>query len=137
MGQRVRMPFSGETLVPVGPRKAGQSMPGLRSGFVAGDAAIVERYHQYRTYQGCALPPPTQAASTGRNRCISPYRLTSCRTSRRYAFSVQPKSWSGIPLTTLISLFAVCEGSRRVSHGSLRCRRQPEWPDANPPVDHR
>ncbi len=39
------------------------NLPGLRSGFVAGDGAIMERYLQYRTYQGCALPPPTQAAS--------------------------------------------------------------------------
>jgi N-succinyldiaminopimelate aminotransferase len=39
------------------------NLPGLRSGFVAGDAAVLEQYHQYRTYQGCALPPPTQAAS--------------------------------------------------------------------------
>ncbi len=37
--------------------------PGLRSGFVAGDAEILEKYFQYRTYQGCALPEPTQAAS--------------------------------------------------------------------------
>lgn len=39
------------------------NLPGLRSGFVAGDPAILERYFNYRTYQGCALPPPTQAAS--------------------------------------------------------------------------
>ncbi len=39
------------------------NLPGLRSGFVAGDAAVLEQYHQYRTYHGCALPPPTQAAS--------------------------------------------------------------------------
>lgn len=39
------------------------NLPGLRSGFVAGDPAIIERYFGYRTYQGCALPPPTQAAS--------------------------------------------------------------------------
>ena len=37
--------------------------PGLRSGFVAGDAAILERFLLYRTYHGCAMPPPTQAAS--------------------------------------------------------------------------
>lgn len=37
--------------------------PGLRSGFVAGDAAILDKYFQYRTYQGCALPLPTQHAS--------------------------------------------------------------------------
>ncbi|CAK0739045.1 N-succinyldiaminopimelate aminotransferase [Gammaproteobacteria bacterium] len=40
------------------------NVPGLRSGFVAGDAAILERFFLYRTYHGCALPPPTQAAST-------------------------------------------------------------------------
>lgn len=39
------------------------NLPGLRSGFVAGDPDLLEKYHQYRTYQGCALPPPTQAAS--------------------------------------------------------------------------
>ncbi|HEY0721701.1 MAG TPA: succinyldiaminopimelate transaminase [Gammaproteobacteria bacterium] len=39
------------------------NLPGLRSGFVAGDAQILERFLLYRTYQGCALPPPTQAAS--------------------------------------------------------------------------
>ena len=37
--------------------------PGLRSGFVAGDAEILQRYFQYRTYHGCAMPLPTQHAS--------------------------------------------------------------------------
>jgi N-succinyldiaminopimelate aminotransferase len=37
--------------------------PGLRSGFVAGDAALIERFFAYRTYHGCAMPPPTQHAS--------------------------------------------------------------------------
>ncbi len=37
--------------------------PGLRSGFVAGDAEILERFLLYRTYHGCAMPPPVQAAS--------------------------------------------------------------------------
>lgn len=40
------------------------NLPGLRSGFVAGDARILEKYRLYRTYHGCALPPPTQVAST-------------------------------------------------------------------------
>ncbi|MCZ6640562.1 MAG: succinyldiaminopimelate transaminase [Gammaproteobacteria bacterium] len=39
------------------------NLPGLRSGFVAGDADILERYYQYRTYEGCALPNHVQAAS--------------------------------------------------------------------------
>ncbi len=39
------------------------NLPGLRSGFVAGDGEVIAQYLQYRTYHGCALPPPTQAAS--------------------------------------------------------------------------
>ena len=37
--------------------------PGLRSGFVAGDAEIIDAFYRYRTYHGCAIAPPTQAAS--------------------------------------------------------------------------
>ena len=39
------------------------NLPGLRSGFVAGDREILQKYLQYRTYHGCALPVPTQLAS--------------------------------------------------------------------------
>ena len=40
------------------------NLPGLRSGFVAGDAEILEKYLLFRTYEGCALSVPTQIAST-------------------------------------------------------------------------
>ena len=39
------------------------SVPGLRSGFVAGDAQFLARYRLYRTYHGCAVPVHTQLAS--------------------------------------------------------------------------
>ncbi len=39
------------------------NLPGLRSGFVAGDAEVLAGFLKYRTYHGCALPPHTQAAS--------------------------------------------------------------------------
>ena len=39
------------------------SLPGLRSGFVAGDAKALARYYQHRTYQGAALPLHVQQAS--------------------------------------------------------------------------
>lgn len=39
------------------------NVPGLRSGFVAGDAAVMARFQLYRTYHGCAVPIPTQLAS--------------------------------------------------------------------------
>ena len=39
------------------------NVPGLRSGFVAGDAELIEPFFRYRTYHGCAMPPAAQAAS--------------------------------------------------------------------------
>ncbi len=39
------------------------NLPGLRSGFVAGDAEILAQFLLYRTYHGSAMPTPTQAAS--------------------------------------------------------------------------
>ncbi|MDR3428706.1 MULTISPECIES: succinyldiaminopimelate transaminase [Silvimonas] len=39
------------------------NVPGLRSGFVAGDAAILAKFLLYRTYHGCAMSPSIQAAS--------------------------------------------------------------------------
>ena len=39
------------------------NLPGLRSGFVAGDADIIRQFLLYRTYHGCAMPPATQTAS--------------------------------------------------------------------------
>ena len=39
------------------------NVPGMRSGFVAGDAAVLKPYLLYRTYQGCAMSPAVSAAS--------------------------------------------------------------------------
>lgn len=39
------------------------NVPGLRSGFVAGDAEVLARFFTYRTYHGCAMPPTHQHAS--------------------------------------------------------------------------
>lgn len=39
------------------------NLPGLRSGFVAGDADVMAGFLRYRTYHGCSMPPATQAAS--------------------------------------------------------------------------
>ena len=39
------------------------NVPGLRSGFVAGDAEILREFALYRTYHGCAVPNATQLAS--------------------------------------------------------------------------
>ncbi len=39
------------------------NVPGMRSGFVAGDAQILSKFLLYRTYHGCAMSPPVHAAS--------------------------------------------------------------------------
>ncbi|MGB7480280.1 MAG: succinyldiaminopimelate transaminase [Burkholderiaceae bacterium] len=39
------------------------NVPGMRSGFVAGDAAILKKFLLYRTYHGSAMAPAIQAAS--------------------------------------------------------------------------
>ncbi len=39
------------------------NVPGMRSGFVAGDAEVLKKFLLYRTYHGGAMSPPVQAAS--------------------------------------------------------------------------
>jgi len=39
------------------------NVPGMRSGFVAGDAKVLERFALYRTYHGCAMNPAIQAVT--------------------------------------------------------------------------
>ncbi len=39
------------------------NLPGLRSGFVAGDASIMANFLKYRTYHGCAMSVQNQYAS--------------------------------------------------------------------------
>jgi len=39
------------------------NVPGMRSGFVAGNANLIEKFTLYRTYHGSAMSPTTQAAS--------------------------------------------------------------------------
>ncbi|MBA3478185.1 MAG: succinyldiaminopimelate transaminase [Lautropia sp.] len=39
------------------------NVPGMRSGFVAGDASLISAFLKYRTYHGSAMNPAVQAAS--------------------------------------------------------------------------
>ncbi|MBU2005848.1 MAG: succinyldiaminopimelate transaminase, partial [Gammaproteobacteria bacterium] len=39
------------------------NVPGMRSGFVAGDADVLKQFLLFRTYHGCAMPLPFQLAS--------------------------------------------------------------------------
>jgi N-succinyldiaminopimelate aminotransferase len=50
-------------LVVFGSLSKRSNAPGLRSGYVAGDAAVIKSFLLYRTYHGNAMSPPVQAAS--------------------------------------------------------------------------
>jgi N-succinyldiaminopimelate aminotransferase len=52
-----------ERLVAFGSLSKRSNAPGLRSGFVAGDAEVLKKFLLYRTYHGTALSPALQAAS--------------------------------------------------------------------------
>ena len=52
-----------KNLVVFGSLSKRSNAPGLRSGFAAGDANIIERFLLYRTYHGSAMSPTVQAAS--------------------------------------------------------------------------
>jgi len=39
------------------------NVPGMRSGFVAGDTEVIRQFTLYRTYHGCAMNPAVQSAS--------------------------------------------------------------------------
>lgn len=39
------------------------NVPGMRSGFVAGDTEVLEKFSLYRTYHGCAMNPAIQTAT--------------------------------------------------------------------------
>ena len=40
------------------------NLPGMRSGFIAGDAKLIQPFLKYRTYHGCSMPVQHQIAST-------------------------------------------------------------------------
>ena len=52
-----------QRLVVFGSLSKRSNVPGMRSGFVAGDAHILATFARYRTYHGCAMNPAVQAAS--------------------------------------------------------------------------
>jgi len=50
-------------LVSFGSLSKRSNAPGMRSGYIAGDAALVKAFLLYRTYHGSAMSPPVAAAS--------------------------------------------------------------------------
>jgi N-succinyldiaminopimelate aminotransferase len=89
------------------------SVPGLRSGFVAGDARLIKDFLLYRTYHGSAMSPPVQRASIAawgdeahvrENRAL--YRAKFARVTPMLASVMDvalPDAgfylWAGVPIT--------------------------------------
>ncbi len=60
---------------------------GLRSGFVAGDPAVIAAFRRLRAYGGATLPLPVQAASAALWRDDAHVAATRARTRERYALA--------------------------------------------------
>lgn len=58
-----RLGRNSERLIAFSSLSKRSNVPGMRSGFVAGDAAILKQFLLYRTYHGSAMSPSVQAAS--------------------------------------------------------------------------
>ncbi|MBU6492864.1 MAG: succinyldiaminopimelate transaminase [Burkholderiales bacterium] len=60
------------------------NVPGMRSGFVAGDAALLKQFLLYRTYHGCAMSPAIQAASVAAWSDEAHVRLNRSKYARKF-----------------------------------------------------
>jgi N-succinyldiaminopimelate aminotransferase len=61
------------------------NVPGLRSGFVAGDAELIRQFLLYRTYHGSAMNPAVQAASAAAWRDEEHVRDNRCQYRGKFA----------------------------------------------------
>ncbi len=71
------------------------NLPGLRSGFVAGDAEVLKRFLLYRTYHGCAMPVqahwPASPPGTTKPTC-APTASCTAPSSQPY-WTSSPRCW--------------------------------------------
>ena len=88
------------------------NLPGLRSGFVAGDQTLIDAFLTYRTYHGSAMPLPVQLASIATwndeahveaNRAIYREKFTQVEPILRRALPVQKPDaafffWAATPI---------------------------------------
>ena len=87
------------------------NVPGLRSGGVAGDAALLKRFLLYRTYHGCAMGPAVQHASVAawndenhvrHNRTLYREKFAAVGPLLRRALAIREPDasfyyWAGVP----------------------------------------
>ncbi|RYG22143.1 succinyldiaminopimelate transaminase [bacterium] len=78
------------------------SAPGLRSGFVAGDPTILEKFLLYRTYQGCAPSLVVQAASVAAWNDESHVEENRAKYRSKYEATSRFFDYSGFPLSATV-----------------------------------
>jgi N-succinyldiaminopimelate aminotransferase len=85
-------------LVSFGSLSKRSNAPGLRSGYVAGDAALLRPFLQYRTYHGSAMSPAVAAASIAAWNDESHVRANRAAYAAKFA-AVQPTLAAALPCT--------------------------------------
>ncbi len=124
------------------------NLPGLRSGFVAGDAALLTRFLEYRTYHGCTLPGFVEAASAAAWSDESHVAANRAAYDAKYAAVVERLSphldvpvppggfylWPRVPMDDeALTVRLLGEANVRVVPGSYLAREAPgRGPTSNP-----
>jgi N-succinyldiaminopimelate aminotransferase len=72
-------------LISFGSLSKRSNAPGLRSGYVAGDAALIQAFLRYRTYHGSAMSPAVAAASLAAWRDEEHVRANRAAYARKFA----------------------------------------------------
>jgi len=72
-------------LVSFGSLSKRSNAPGLRSGYVAGDAALIQAFLRYRTYHGSAMSPAVVAASLAAWRDEAHVRANRAAYARKFS----------------------------------------------------
>ena len=85
-------------LVSIGSLSKRSNVPGMRSGFLAGDAALVKAFLLYRTYHGSAMSPAVAAASIAAWNDEAHVRSNRARYAAKFA-ALQPRLAPVLPCT--------------------------------------
>ena len=85
-------------LVSFGSLSKRSNAPGLRSGYVAGDAALVKAFLHYRTYHGSAMSPAVAAASLAAWNDEAHVRANRAAYAAKFA-ALQPRVAEALPCT--------------------------------------
>ncbi len=83
-------------LVTFGSLSKRSNAPGLRSGYVAGDAALVKAFLLYRTYHGSAMSPAVAAASVAAWQDEAHVRANRAQYAAKFA-ALQPRLAAVLP----------------------------------------